>query len=93
MNSDSTEKNNHTDNVKQWIITHLREECSIEEISPESPLVEQLDSFQIVCFLVACDEKFQSPKLSNAESFNKLTLDEISNLIASKIDTYTSDNS
>jgi acyl carrier protein len=84
MNSNFTENRDHIDQVKQWILSHLREECNIDEVSLESPLVEQLDSFQMVGFLVACDDKFQSLKLSNAESFSKLTLDEISSLIASK---------
>ena len=93
MNGDTTIMNDDINRIKQWIISHLREECNIEEISPELPLVEQLDSFHVVGFLVACDEKFQSLRQSGTDQFSGLSIDEVARHIASKNKSHSIGNS
>ncbi|BAK75319.1 hypothetical protein NH8B_0484 [Pseudogulbenkiania sp. NH8B] len=66
--------------IKAWILDYLQSE-GVGDIEADKPLFEQIDSFSVVGFLLACDERFSSFASLPVESLGTLTVEEIARRI------------
>lgn len=76
MNEDIPKESAATNDILQWLLGHLIDHYELHNISPSDHFFEQLDSFQVVDLLVACEERFPGMVLSNTESISTFTLEE-----------------
>lgn len=60
----------------QWIADFFQEESSVS-LRVDTPVFEQVDSFAVVGFLIACDERFADFSGVDTDRLAKLTLAEL----------------
>lgn len=82
MHEDMPKASPATNDTLQWLLGYLLKQYGLENISPPDHLFEQLDSFQVVDLLVACEERFPDIDLSNIESISTFTVKEFNNFLA-----------
>ncbi|WP_293766233.1 hypothetical protein [uncultured Aquitalea sp.] len=68
--------------VRQWIVDYLAGEGKTG-LDDSLPLFRQIDSFTVVGFLMACDERFHCFDTLSADQLTQLNLDQAATLIAS----------
>ncbi|QEL56621.1 hypothetical protein [Chromobacterium paludis] len=68
------------DKIESWIREYFREE-GVTELDAERPLFEQVDSFHVVGFMLACEETYDCFRAMGADAFTGLTLGRIAALI------------
>lgn len=71
-------------NVRQWLEDFLRTETKATEIIPEKPIFLQIDSFEVVSLLIACEEKFRLGDSISGDALTPMTFEEMVAFIASR---------
>lgn len=67
--------------IRNWISDYLRDEGKTD-LQADLPLFEQIDSFSVVGFLMAVEERFSCFEDITAQALSGLTLDEMATLLA-----------
>jgi len=67
--------------IKQWIISYLNNEVKVE-INIDDPLFRQIDSFSIVGFLLALEDRFDFFHDVNVKNLGEMTVGEIAALLS-----------
>jgi acyl carrier protein len=67
--------------IRSWIADYLREEGKIELLA-DRPLFEQIDSFSVVGFLMAVEERFHCFDELTAQTLSGLTMEQMASVLA-----------
>lgn len=73
------------DVVRQWLDEFLHTETKLTEVVCEKPLFLQIDSFEIVSLMLACEEKFCLGDSISGDVLTPMTYQELIGFIASRV--------
>ncbi len=68
--------------VEQWLGDFVRNETKLTEIATGKPLFQQMDSFEIVSFLLAAEEGFLLGEGYSGDSMATMTFADVVTFIA-----------
>lgn len=71
--------------VREWLDEFLHTETKLTVISDGKPLFLQIDSFEIVSLMLACEEKFGLGDSISGDVMTPMTYQELIAFIASRV--------
>lgn len=70
--------------IKQWLENYLKQECGLQTYHADMPLFKQLDSFQVIGVLLACEEQFGLGEQLAGDVLTPMTVGDIVDYLASR---------